>query len=62
MSMALNASLAVIETLAGSPSALAQDKPNQAFLKKAIEGNLAELAVGKLAQEKGNALARRLRP
>jgi putative membrane protein len=36
-----------------APSAFAQDKAGQAFLKKAMEGNLAEIQMGKLAQEKG---------
>lgn len=54
MSKRLIAGLAVAAALAASPSAMAQDRADQAFLKKAIEGNLAEVAVGKLAQEKGN--------
>ena len=41
-----------------APSAFAQvkagqDKAGQAFLKKAMEGNLAEVEMGKLAQQKG---------
>jgi putative membrane protein len=35
-------------------AALAQDKANQAFLKKAIEGNFAEVSMGELAQKNGN--------
>ncbi|MBB3021037.1 putative membrane protein [Microvirga lupini] len=54
MSKRLIVSLAVAAVLAGPSYALAQSKPNEAFLKKAIEGNLAEVAVGKLAQQKGN--------
>jgi putative membrane protein len=36
-----------------APSAFAQDKAGQAFLKKAMEGNLAEVEMGKLAQQQG---------
>ena len=34
-------------------SALAADVVSEAFIKEAIEGNLAEVQVGKLAQQKG---------
>jgi putative membrane protein len=34
-------------------AANAADKPSQAFLKKAIEGNFAEVQMGQLAQQKG---------
>lgn len=34
--------------------AWAKDSPGQAFIKKAIEGNLSEVAVGQLAQQKGS--------
>jgi putative membrane protein len=34
-------------------SAYAADKPSQTFLKKAIEGNYAEIEMGKLAQQNG---------
>ncbi len=34
-------------------SALAADKRDQTFIKDAIEGNLAEVQMGKLAQDKG---------
>ncbi|MBR1187249.1 DUF4142 domain-containing protein [Bradyrhizobium sp. AUGA SZCCT0169] len=34
-------------------SAQAKDKPSQAFLKKAIEGNFAEVSMGDLAQKNG---------
>jgi putative membrane protein len=34
-------------------SVYAAEKPSQAFLKKAIEGNFAEIEMGKLAQQKG---------
>jgi putative membrane protein len=36
-----------------APAAFAQEKAGQAFLKKAMEGNLAEIEMGKLAQQKG---------
>src|SRR5215211_7572150 len=36
-----------------APPAFAQGKAGQAFLKKAMEGNLAEVEMGKLAQQKG---------
>jgi predicted outer membrane protein len=45
-------SLAIIAMLAATP-ALAAGKPSQAFLKKAIEGNYAEVQMGKLAQQNG---------
>jgi putative membrane protein len=45
-------SLAIIAMFAASP-ALAAGKPSQAFLKKAIEGNYAEVQMGKLAQQNG---------
>ncbi|WP_414472555.1 DUF4142 domain-containing protein [Microvirga sp. M2] len=54
MSRRLIAGLTVAAALTGSSYALAQDRADHAFLTKAIEGNLAEVAVGKLAQEKGN--------
>ncbi|WP_342738947.1 DUF4142 domain-containing protein [Bradyrhizobium sp. B117] len=34
-------------------SASAKDKPNETFLKKAIEGNFAEVSMGDLAQKNG---------
>jgi putative membrane protein len=34
-------------------TAYAAEKPSQAFLKKAIEGNYAEVEMGKLAQQNG---------
>jgi len=39
--------------ICAAPAAWAQNKGDQAFLKKAIEGNYAEIEMGKLAQEKG---------
>jgi putative membrane protein len=43
---------AVLMATITSP-ALAKDKPSEAFLKKAIEGNYAEIAMGDLAQKNG---------
>jgi putative membrane protein len=43
---------AALVMLLASP-ALAADNPSQAFLKKAIEGNYAEIEMGKLAQQNG---------
>jgi putative membrane protein len=34
-------------------AAIAKDKPSEAFLKKAIEGNYAEVSMGDLAQKNG---------
>ena len=34
-------------------TASAKDKPSEAFLKKAIEGNYAEVSMGDLAQKNG---------
>src|SRR3954453_13726489 len=45
-------SVAIIAVFMASP-ALAAGKASQAFLKKAIEGNLAEIEMGKLAQQNG---------
>lgn len=45
--------LAAAAALTGSSYAMAKDQPNQAFIKQAIEGNLAEVQVGQLAQQKG---------
>jgi putative membrane protein len=45
-------SLAIIAIFTASP-AFAAGKPSQAFLKKAIEGNYAEIQMGKLAQQNG---------
>ena len=45
-------SLAIIAVFAAAP-ALAAEKPSQTFLKKAIEGNYAEVEMGKLAQQNG---------
>jgi len=43
---------AALVVLVASP-ALAADNASQAFLKKAIEGNYAEIQMGKLAQQNG---------
>ena len=43
---------AAVVILLASP-ALAADNASQAFLKKAIEGNFAEIEMGKLAQQNG---------
>jgi putative membrane protein len=45
-------SLAVVAVFMTSP-ALAAGKPSQAFLMKAIQGNYAEVEMGKLAQQNG---------
>jgi putative membrane protein len=45
-------SLAVLAVFLAS-AAYAAEKPSQAFLKKAIEGNHAEIQMGQLAQQKG---------
>src|ERR1044072_6497641 len=34
-------------------NAYAKDKPSETFLKKAIEGNFAEVSMGELAQQNG---------
>jgi putative membrane protein len=39
--------------LALSAGAFAKDMPSEAFLKKAIEGNFAEVSMGDLAQKNG---------
>ena len=49
--MKLSTTAALVMLLA-SP-ALAADNASQAFLKKAIEGNFAEIEMGKLAQQNG---------
>lgn len=47
-------SVAVAASLAAFPaSGWAKDSTSQAFLKKAIQGNLSEVQLGQLAQEKG---------
>jgi putative membrane protein len=40
--------------LVASSASLAQDKAGQKFLKEAMEGNLAEVKMGELAQKNGN--------
>ena len=47
-------SLAIAAALmCGADVAAAQDKASQKFIKEAIEGNLSEIQVGQLAQQKG---------
>jgi putative membrane protein len=47
--------LSFVTTLAiiGAGAALAKDKASESFLKKAIEGNYAEINMGELAQKNG---------
>jgi putative membrane protein len=45
-------SIAIVALFAAS-TAFAAEKPSQTFLKKAIEGNYAEVEMGKLAQQNG---------
>jgi putative membrane protein len=46
--------LSFVTTLAiGAGAALAKDKASESFLKKAIEGNYAEIDMGELAQKSG---------
>lgn len=46
-------SAAALASLLAAPLALAADTKADAFIQKAIEGNLAEIKVGQLAQQKG---------
>ena len=48
----MKTTVAILAILLAS-SAYAAEKPSQAFLKKAIEGNFAEVEMGKLAQQNG---------
>ena len=45
-------SIAIVALFAAS-SAFAAEKPSRTFIKKAIEGNYAEVEMGKLAQQNG---------
>jgi putative membrane protein len=45
--------LAALTTLVSAPAAWAQDKASQKFLTEAIEGNYAEVEMGRLAQQNG---------
>lgn len=47
------ASAAALAAMLAAPLALAADTKADAFIQKAIEGNLAEIKVGQLAQQKG---------
>jgi putative membrane protein len=49
----MKSTLPVIVALILSTSAYAAEKPSQAFLKKAIEGNYGEIQMGQLAQQNG---------
>ena len=46
-------SAAALASMLAAPLALAADTKADAFIQKAIEGNLAEIKVGQLAQQKG---------
>jgi putative membrane protein len=46
-------SAAALGAMLASPLALAANTKADAFMKKAIEGNLSEIKVGQLAQQKG---------
>jgi putative membrane protein len=46
--------ISLVAALMGSvPAASAKEQPGQKFITKAIEGNLAEIQLGQLAQQKG---------
>jgi len=47
------ASAAALASMLAAPLALAANTKADAFMQKAIEGNLAEIKVGQLAQQKG---------
>src|SRR5215204_4816759 len=51
LKLLLSVGLAALVTCAAP--AYAQDKTSQKFIKEAIEGNLAEVQIGQLAQQKG---------
>ena len=44
---------AVLMTIAGMALAQSPDQESQSFIKTAIQGNISEIDVGKLAQQKG---------
>jgi putative membrane protein len=52
ISLVIGAGLAALLAFASASSA--QEKASQKFLKEAIEGNLAEVQMGQLAQKNGN--------
>lgn len=54
---ALVAGTAMAQTNSNSSTARTADKASQKFIKAAIEGDIAEIDVGKLAQEKGQSEA-----
>ena len=53
MRMTLFAGATLAAALAFAPAGFAQDKASQKLLKEAIEGNLAEVQMGQLAQKNG---------
>jgi putative membrane protein len=53
MRTSLIAAAAAAVLLSAMATAFAADRASEKFIKEAIEGNLAEVQVGKLAQEKG---------
>src|SRR5262245_11860028 len=54
MRMSLLAAAGLAAVLAFPAASFGQDKAGQKFLKEAIEGNLAEVQMGQLAQKNGN--------
>lgn len=54
MTMKFMTAAALAATLMLGSSAFAQEQASQKFLKQAIEGNLAEVQMGELAQKNGN--------
>ena len=54
MRINLLAAAGLAALLAFPSASVAQDKAGQKFLKEAIEGNLAEVQMGQLAQKNGN--------
>ena len=46
--------LAIAAAVTCSPAAWAADKASEKFIKEAIQGNMAEVEMGRIAQEKGN--------
>jgi len=57
MRMKLFAGAALAAALFASGQAWSQDKDSQAFLKEAIEGNLAEVQMGQLAEKNSTSAA-----
>jgi putative membrane protein len=46
-------SFAIVLAAAVAPPAQARDKADRAFIKEAVEGNLTEIEMGRIAQQKG---------